>query len=185
MGKGSEYEQKYNFVCFRCGRIIKTDERMVSMSVSLEAPTTDDSIKNLESSAVSTVCFGCASVLLSEAFVADKLLMMPLAQDEKEEEEDIEEISISGYEAEKTRPRLTVQSSSRGFRLALDCGDGISKATSQFFSWQQIVQMLIAADPDIFGVLSEPLHQVFPEAMERLGLHVPSWRDLGENYNPN
>ncbi|MFC1970918.1 hypothetical protein ACFLV0_03160 [Chloroflexota bacterium] len=179
-------EQKLNFVCFRCGCKIKVGENMVSMSISMETPTQDDSIKHIESAAVSTLCFPCASILLSESIVADKQMMMPPAQEiEEEEEEYDEEISVSGDEDEDTRARLRVQSSSKGFRLILDCGDGISKATSQFFTWKQIVQMLISADPDMFGVLSEPLHWVFPGALERFGLHVPGWRDLQDGNNLN
>jgi hypothetical protein len=76
------------------------------------------------------------------------------------------------------RARLKVHCSEKGFYFTLQCSDGISWANSQLFSWGQIAQLLIAADPDMFGVLDEPLHQVFPENLERLGYHIPNWQGL-------
>ena len=80
-------------------------------------------------------------------------------------------------EEDEQDAKLDFQCSSEGFKLALDCGDGISRAVSQLFSWRQVSQMLIAFDPNMFGILREPLHRVFPEALERLGFHVPGWDD--------
>jgi len=202
-------EQKSNFVCFRCGCIIKPGEKMVSSSVTIETPTEDDELNVIESTAISTLCLGCASVLLSQAITRDPSLMMPSQQESgilkyKEYNEPIvksadeelplgsvwenpkvidslgeleDEVSISGGEEDKPRERLTIRHSREGFCLVLDCGDGISEATSRFFTWRQLAQMLIAMDPDMFGVLSEPLHQVFPQALSRLGYHVPNWRE--------
>jgi len=181
-------EHKYNFVCFRCGGIIKTGEKMVNMCVSVETPTENGSLEYIEGTAVSSLCFGCASVLLSKAIVSDPKLMMPPAQDlveEVKEEEDGGEISVGDDEENEVRARLTVQSSSKGFCLVLNCRDGISKAASQFFTWRQIAQMLIAANPNMFGVLNESLHRVFSEALERFGLHVPGWRDLQGGNSSN
>lgn len=214
-------EQKYSFFCFRCGGIIKAGEKMVNLSVTVEIPTEDDTLHVIDATALSTLCLGCASVLLTKAIVCDSTLMMPrekepeddeieeIDEDEMEDEIDIgfscfknvdnmletvyygtpsekdDEVSSSEHEEDKPRERLVIQYSSKGFRLVLNCGDGISKATSQFFTWKQIVQMLIAMDPDMFGVLNEPLHQVFPRALERLGYRVPNWKDLQGRANLN
>ena len=174
MNNSGDVQPKLNFVCFRCGSIIKAEDRMMSLSISLETPTEDDAIQQLENIAVSSLCFACASLMLSEAIVADKHLMMPKREVPQEvEDEDEKDIIISDDEEKDTRAKLVVRSSSKGFDLALDCGDGVSTANSQFFTWRQIVQMLISVDPDMFGVFDEPLHHVFSEALERLGLHVP------------
>jgi tetratricopeptide (TPR) repeat protein len=82
-------EQKYNFVCFRCGRIIKTGEKMVSLSVSVESPTQDGGLESSDASTISTLCFGCASVLLAQAITRDTGLMMPVP--ERAEQEGSEE----------------------------------------------------------------------------------------------
>ena len=172
-------EQKSNFVCFRCGCIIKPGEKMVSSSVTVETPTEDGELDVIESVGISTLCTGCASVLLSQAITSDPSLMMPLEQDSGILEYDDD---ISSIEEEEGKPRasLSIRHSSKGFWLELYCGDGISEATSHFFTWRQLAQMLIAMDPDMFGVLDEPLHQVFPQALSRLGYHVPNWRNLQE-----
>lgn len=212
--------QKYNFVCFRCGCIIKAGEKMVSLSVSVETPTEDGGLESSDATAISTLCSGCASVLLSKAIVSDPKLMMPREQEPEVEEieeideddtedeidtdssyfkniddmletvyygytsEEDDEVSSEGEEDEP-RERLRIRCSSKGFHLILDCGDGISKATSQFFTWRQIAQMLMAADPNIFGVLSEHSHHVFPQTLSRLGYHVPNWQDLQSGANLN
>lgn len=168
-----------NFVCFRCGCIIKPGEQMVSFSIDLETPTEDNELKIIESVGISTLCTGCASVLLTQAITSDPSLMMPLEQDSGIVEYD-DEISSNEDEEGKPRASLSIRHSSKGFCLELYCGDGISEATSRFFTWRQLAQMLIAMDPDMFGVLDEPLHQVFPRALSRLGYHVPNWKDLQE-----
>jgi len=71
---------------------------------------------------------------------------------------------------------LLARCSEEGFRLILQCSDGISEATSQLFTWEQIAQILIAADPNIFGTLDEPLHQVFPQNLKCLGYSIPNWQ---------
>lgn len=185
-------QQKLNFVCFRCGSIIKPDDRMITMSVSLEAPTKDNSIECIESAAISSLCFPCASVLISKAVVGDEQLMMPTAMDEEiieEEETDIKETMdcrysktkldilinsvADGREADAT---LKVRCSEEGFYFTLQCSDGISLANSQLFTWKQIAQLAIAADPNMFGVLDEPLHQVFPQNLKLFGYYVPNWQ---------
>lgn len=173
-------DQKYNFVCFRCGCIIKTGEKMVNLSVTVETPTEDDTLQVAEATTVSTLCQGCAAVLLSQAITRDSSLMMPpphksRGEDDEGEEEYEDEFICSEGDDDEPAGRLAIRYSRKGFLLALDCGDGVSKATSQFFSWKQIIQMLIAMDPDMFGVISEPLHRVFPRALSCLGYHVPGW----------
>jgi Flp pilus assembly protein TadD len=83
--------QNYDFVCFRCGCIIKTGEKMVSLSVSVETPTEDGGLESIDATAISTLCSGCASVLLGQAITRDPSLMMPLAQHAEQEqaEEDL------------------------------------------------------------------------------------------------
>jgi hypothetical protein len=214
-------EEKYDFVCFRCGCVIRTGEKMVSLTVSVETPTEDGGLESIDATAISTLCSGCASVLLSKSIVSDPKLMMPREQEPEDEEieeidedeiedeidtgfsyfkniedmletvyygypsEEDDEVSSSDGEEDEPRGRLRIRSSSKGLHLVLDCGDGISKATSQVFTWRQIVQMLIATNPNMFGILNESLHRVFPEALERFGLHVPGWRDLQGGNNSN
>lgn len=181
-------EHRYNFVCFRCGRIIKPGENMVSLSVSIETPTDDDSLQATDSTAISTLCFGCALVLLSQIITRDPSLMMPLPEgvlrEDYEEQQKDEPICTEGDQNEQMT-RLTICHSPRGFRLILDCGDGVSKATSRLFIWRQVIQMLIAADPNIFGAINEPLHRIFARALSRLGYHVPGYQASQIENNVN
>jgi hypothetical protein len=77
----------------------------------------------------------------------------------------------------KVGATLKVRCSDNGFFFILQCSDGISAASSQLFTWKQIAKLLIAADPNMFGVLDEPLHQVFPQNLKLLGYCVPDWQD--------
>jgi hypothetical protein len=70
---------------------------------------------------------------------------------------------------------LSFQVSDDGFRLSLQCADGVSYATSELFTWNHIAQLLIAANPDMFGALDEPLHHVFAEALTCFGFYIPDW----------
>ena len=70
---------------------------------------------------------------------------------------------------------LQVQHNDDGFCLFLVCADGKSWANGQFFTWPQIAQLLVAADPDMFGIIQEPLHHIFPETLVALGFNVPGW----------
>ena len=72
---------------------------------------------------------------------------------------------------------LKVHIVGRGFRLIFQSSDGNTWALGPWFTWKQIAQLLIAADPDLFGALSEPLHQVFTDGLTALGYYVPNWRD--------
>ena len=76
MGDNGNSERTFDFVCFRCNRPIKPGEKMLSVCVSLETTTADGSIKGIEAYTISQLCFGCASVTLTEA-VVDKDLLMP------------------------------------------------------------------------------------------------------------
>jgi len=92
-----------------------------------------------------------------------------------------ENSAMDGYKA-----TLTFQVSNDGFRLYLQCADGISWATSELFTWNRVAQLLIAANPDMFGDLNEPLHQCFPDALVSLGFVVPGWpKENKINDNPD
>jgi len=80
-------------------------------------------------------------------------------------------------EGKEAGTMLKVQCSGKGFYFILQCFDGISVAYSQLFTWEQIAQLLIAADPGMFGVLDEPLHQVFPRNLKLLGYNSPNWQE--------
>lgn len=90
--------QGYDFVCFRCGCIIRTGEKMVSLTVSVETPTEDGGLESIDATAISTLCSGCASVLLTKAIVSDRKLMMPREQEPQDDE--IEEIDEDETEDE-------------------------------------------------------------------------------------
>jgi hypothetical protein len=166
---------------------------MVTIAVNSETSNQDGSVECTESSAISSLCFGCASVLITEA-VIDKKLTEP-NMDCEEKEEVVEErdgtldcLNDNFNDKKKEKSRLAIVSYNgeedllqaccleNGFYLALRCSDGISHANSQLFTWMQIAQMLIAFDPDMFGILDEPLHRVFPESLRRLGFYVPGWQ---------
>lgn len=85
--------QKYSFVCFRCSCIIRTGEKMVSLSVSVETPTEDGGLETSEATAISTLCSGCASVLLGQAITSNPSLMMPLPEHTKQEQDNKKEAS--------------------------------------------------------------------------------------------
>jgi tetratricopeptide (TPR) repeat protein len=191
MGNNETYQQEFHFECFRCGCIINAGEKMVNLFISLETPTEDDSTKEIGGTSVSTLCFDCASVLLSQSIIGDLTLTIPAVEEREDndvveiDEDAMEKVNCIERELEDSAASLIIRHSSKGFCLVLDCGDGISRATSRLFTWRQIAQMLIAADPDMFGVLDEPLHQVFPRALKRLGYHVPDWRELQAENNLN
>lgn len=84
-------EQKYHFVCFRCGCIIKTGEKMVNLSVSVETPTEDGGLESRDAITISSLCSGCASVLLGEAITRDPSLMMPAERETEDDDVEIEE----------------------------------------------------------------------------------------------
>jgi len=71
---------------------------------------------------------------------------------------------------------LSIYCRQKGFRLVLDCGDGISTASGGFYNWHNIVLALYSKDPDMFGILNEPLHFIFPKTMRSFGYKVPTAR---------
>ena len=188
MGNNEACRYEFHFECFSCGCIINTGEKMVNLFSSLETPTEDGFTKEIGGTSVSTLCFDCASVLLSQSIISELTLIEPVEDEEDDDieeidEDEVEEINCMENAEEDSGANLTIRRSEKGFCLVLDCGDGLSRATSQLFTWRQIAQMLIAADPDMFGVLDEPLHQVFPQALQCLGYHVPGWRELQAENN--
>jgi hypothetical protein len=73
------------------------------------------------------------------------------------------------------KANLSACCTSQGFYLNLRCLDG-AWAMSQIFPWHDIAEAIYRSDPDMFGILDEPLHFIFPQTMERLGYNVPSRR---------
>ena len=50
------------------------------------------------------------------------------------------------------------------------------------YSWRQIVQMLIDANPHMFGnITDQPDHHVFPDMLAKLGYTVVNWK-TGESW---
>jgi tetratricopeptide (TPR) repeat protein len=94
--------QRYNFVCFRCGCIIRAGEKMVSLSVSVETPTEDGGLESSDATAISTLCSGCASVLLGQAITRDPRLMMPLAEHAEQEQAE-EGLSLTNKDDDNER----------------------------------------------------------------------------------
>ena len=59
---------------------------------------------------------------------------------------------------------------------------GPSATASTAYSWQQIVQMLIDANPHLFGHLTrQPMHHIFPEMLAKLGYSIVNW-ETGESW---
>jgi hypothetical protein len=86
----------------------------------------------------------------------------------------------------KRKAALGFQVSEDGFCLSLQCKDEDSYATSENFTMNIIAQLLISANPNLFGDINEPLHQCFPEALVSLGFNVPGWpREHKYNDNPD
>ena len=53
---------------------------------------------------------------------------------------------------------------------------GPSATASTAYSWRRIVQMLIDANPHLFGKLThQPDHYIFPEMLAKLGYTVINW----------
>jgi len=59
---------------------------------------------------------------------------------------------------------------------------GPSTTASTAYPWRQIVQMLIDANPHLFGYLTnQPMHYIFPEMLAKLGYTVVNW-ETGESW---
>ena len=56
MGDHEISEGTRNFFWFRCGGAIKTGEKMVTLSITVETPTGDDVVEVLEANAISNLC---------------------------------------------------------------------------------------------------------------------------------
>ena len=181
---GESSEKKYYISCSRCGHVIKPGEKILTFMTSNETQNRDGSVECLDAAAMSSLCSLCASIILTEAVIAKGFTSpKPVEGDvtaveieDNDADEEIPEDELEDDEEEKS-DGMMAETSIEGFCLVLRCRDGISKAKSRLFTWTQIAQLLIAADPDMFGVLDEPLHRVFPETLERLGFNVPTWRD--------
>ena len=141
--------QKYNFVCFRCGCIIKTGEKMVSLTVSVETPTEDGGLESIDATAISTLCSGCASVLLGQAITRDPSLMMPLAQHaEQEQAEEDPPPTSKNDENEGSIPTI------REYHDGMDEADFLLALGLQFLkdkNWQRAITAftsLLELEPD-------------------------------------
>jgi hypothetical protein len=189
MGKNNEVSQpEFKPTCFRCSRVIKPDDKMFIILASIE----NEPVNSIKEYVISSLCFPCASAVLTEAVINKKLTMPLPVRDLLDNEEEYplpadqrtvgvvnQAGTITSTKADSDGSEypaaLSFQVHDDGFRLSLQCTDGISWATSELFTWSRIAQLLIAANPDMFGVLDEPLHYVFAEALASLGYNVPDW----------
>jgi hypothetical protein len=168
-------------ICFRCKNVIRPSDKIFLKSASLEN----------ENCIISSLCIPCASAILSAAVIGKNLTMPAPHPEFSDNEEDITQ--ADQYEVRVIHQAGTIKSinpdtddnghkaalsfqvSDDGFRLSLQCPDGVSYATSEVFTWNRVAQLLIAANPDIFGSIAEPLYYVFPETLVSLGYNVPDW----------
>jgi hypothetical protein len=59
---------------------------------------------------------------------------------------------------------------------------GPDASATAVYSWRQIIQMLIDANPHLFGNLThQPDHHIFPEMLAKLGYTVVN-RETGESW---
>jgi hypothetical protein len=77
MKQSDDNKQESHRVCLRCNRIIDSGEIIFNISISLETVTRDKSTSYIEAIAVSTLCFNCASNLLSKTITSDLTLVIP------------------------------------------------------------------------------------------------------------
>jgi tetratricopeptide (TPR) repeat protein len=142
--------QKYNFVCFRCGCIIRTGEKMVSLSVSVETPTEDGGLESSDATAISTLCSGCASVLLSQAITRDPSLMMPLEEHAEQEQAEEEDLSLANRYDDNERSITAM----REYHDGMDEADFLLALALNFLKdkdWQRAITAftsLIELEPD-------------------------------------
>jgi len=62
---------------------------------------------------------------------------------------------------------------------------GPNASATAVYTWRQVVQMLIEANPHLFGNLThEPDHHVFPKMLAKLGYTVVN-RETGESWKAN
>jgi tetratricopeptide (TPR) repeat protein len=92
-----EKDRPLRVACFRCGTVIQPHEKMLTVHVSAETPTEDGALEFLEDHAISQLCSECASVILTEAVIKERLTMPSTLY------ENIEEIREDGYTEENTK----------------------------------------------------------------------------------
>ena len=69
-----ENDRAYTPVCSRCDRSIEPGEKMFVMNVSLLKLKPNYSFNLIEQHHLSQFCFGCASMILTDAAVTEKLI---------------------------------------------------------------------------------------------------------------
>lgn len=161
--------------CLRCGSRIEPDDKMFTVAANLETLKRDGTVDVSDSAAISSLCPICASVILTEGVVRHGLVQ-PRETDETlemDDEEDRHHFIIGITEDGAT---LAVECTDTGIQFLLDCGDGISEAISQIFTWRQVVQMEILVDKNLFGDITVPVHQVFPKTLRELGFIIPGFQ---------
>jgi hypothetical protein len=123
---------------------------MVSLSVSVETPTEDGGLESNEATAISTLCFGCASVLLSQAITRDPSLMMPPAEHGEPEQAEEEAPLFINKEDENER-NITAMGE---YHDGMDEADFLLALGLHFLKdedWQQAIAAftsLIELEPD-------------------------------------
>jgi tetratricopeptide (TPR) repeat protein len=143
-------EQRYNFVCFRCGCIIRTGEKMVSLSVGVETLTEDGGLESSDATAISTLCFGCASVLLGQAITGDPSLMMPLAKHAEQDDTEEEDFPLTNEDGENERS-IPIMGEYRDGMDEADCLLSLGLQLLKEEDWQQAIAAftsLIELEPD-------------------------------------
>lgn len=61
-------------VCFRCDRSIEPGEKMFTIYISLAKFKSDFSFDCIDERPLSQFCFGCASMILTEAAITERLV---------------------------------------------------------------------------------------------------------------
>jgi hypothetical protein len=69
-----ENDKVYDPICSRCDRSIKPGEKMFAMHVSLLKVKPNYSLALIEQHHLSQFCFGCASMILTDAAITEKLV---------------------------------------------------------------------------------------------------------------
>lgn len=187
--------EQMDSICCRCHAVIQPDDKMFLITASL----------NNQPRIISSLCFPCASAVLTEAVISQNIVVPRTEQEVPENAVDnsaatdtkrSDNIVQSGTIAStdlfceingcKPKAALGFQVSEDGFCLSLQCNDEDSYATSEHFTWSRIAQLLIAANPDLFGDINEPTHWCFVDALVSLGFNVPGWpKEHNYNDNPN
>ena len=65
---------RLNINCCRCPKVIKPGERYVSLNMTMETPAEDGTIGVMAYHDLTRLCFGCASVMLTEAIFKKQML---------------------------------------------------------------------------------------------------------------